>query len=55
MKVGKGKDIADYYLKNHNLRYDAQWNQDEYNIVGKSFFHLINVFISFLKFSDLIR
>lgn len=30
-EIAAGGDIADYYLKNHNLRYDAQWNQDEYN------------------------
>ena len=35
MKVGKGKDIADYYLKNHNLRYDAQWNQSEYDNINR--------------------
>ena len=30
-EIAKGKDIADYYLNNHNLRCDVEWNQDEYN------------------------
>ena len=30
-EIAAGDDIADYYLKNHNLRYDAEWSQEEYD------------------------
>lgn len=30
-EIAEGKDIADYYLKNHNLRWDAEWSQSEYD------------------------
>ena len=36
--IEKGEDIADYYLRNHQLKekkIDPEWNWDEYNTLFK--------------------
>lgn len=32
-EIKEKQDIADYYLKNHNLRWDAEWDQAEYDSI----------------------
>ena len=34
-EITKGQDIANYYLNTHNLRYDAEWSQEEYDKIFK--------------------
>ena len=34
-EIAAGDDIADYYLNTHNLRYDAEWSQEEYDSIFK--------------------
>ena len=39
-EIKEKQDIADYYLNNHNLRWDIEWNQAEYDSIFS--FHFTN-------------
>ena len=34
-EITKGQDIADYYLNTHDLKYDNEWSQEEYDSIFK--------------------